>query len=74
MNAIFGGITVFVPKKWKMIIEVNSVFASFNDKRYLQEVKDLNKKVIITDSCVLGNGEIRNYFFILKYIYKIIAE
>lgn len=57
-----------------MIIEVNSVFASFNDKRYLQEVKDLNKKLIITDSCVLGNGEIRNYFFILKYIYKIIAE
>ncbi|GHT66285.1 membrane protein [Bacteroidia bacterium] len=60
INAVFGGITIFVPAHWKVEIAQTQALGGFVDKRPQPsfEVND-NCTLIITGSAVLGGGEIR---------------
>lgn len=60
INAVFGGITVFVPADWFVETHLDSVFGGFQDNRMPKEPLDSTKKLIITGSCVFGGGELRN--------------
>ncbi len=60
VNAVFGGITIFVPADWYIETHLDAVFGGFKDNRMPKEPLDTTKKLIITGSCVFGGGEIRN--------------
>jgi len=60
VNAVFGGITIFVPSDWFVETHLDAVFGGFQDNRMPKEPLDKTRKLIITGSCVFGGGEIRN--------------
>ena len=60
VNAVFGGITIFVPADWFVETHLDAIFGGFQDNRMPKEPLDATKKLIITGSCVFGGGEIRN--------------
>lgn len=60
VNAVFGGITIFVPADWLVVTHLDAVFGGFQDNRMPKEPLDASRKLIITGSCVFGGGEIRN--------------
>jgi len=60
VNAVFGGITIFVPTDWLVETHMDAVFGGFQDNRMPKEPLDISRKLIITGSCVFGGGEIRN--------------
>lgn len=62
VNAVFGGITVYVPETWDVELHLDNVFGGFNDirNRILTDEVDKTRKLIIMGSCVFGGGEIRN--------------
>jgi len=60
VNAVFGGITIFVPADWLVETHLDAVFGGFQDNRMPKEPLDATRKLIITGSCVFGGGEIRN--------------
>lgn len=60
INAVFGGITIFVPSDWYVETHLDAVFGGFQDNRMPKEPLDKTRKLIITGSCVFGGGEIRN--------------
>ncbi|HEY5591209.1 MAG TPA: DUF5668 domain-containing protein [Paludibacter sp.] len=60
INAVFGGITIYVPADWFVETHLDAVFGGFQDNRMPKEPLDTTKKLIITGSCVFGGGEIRN--------------
>jgi len=60
VNAVFGGITIFVPSDWLVETHLDTVFGGFQDNRMVKEPLDPTRKLVITGSCVFGGGEIRN--------------
>jgi predicted membrane protein len=60
INAVFGGVTIYVPADWYLETHMNSVFGGFQDNRTPIEPQDSSKKLIITGECVFGGGELRN--------------
>ena len=60
VNAVFGGITIYVPTDWCIETHLDAVFGGFQDNRMPKEPIDTTKKLIITGSCVFGGGELRN--------------
>lgn len=60
VNAVFGGVTIFVPNDWYVETHIDAVFGGFQDNRMPKEPLDATRKLIITGSCVFGGGEIRN--------------
>ena len=60
VNAVFGGITIFIPSDWFVETHLDAVFGGFQDNRLPKDVLDKSRKLVITGSCVFGGGEIRN--------------
>lgn len=60
INAVFGGITIYLPSDWYVETHLDTVFGGFQDNRIPKEPLDTTKKLIITGSCVFGGGELRN--------------
>ena len=60
INAIFGGIIIYVPEDWYADIHIDTVFGGFQDNRLPKDPLDTTKKLVITGSCVFGSGELRN--------------
>ena len=60
LNAVFGGITIYVPTDWFVETHLDAIFGGFQDNRMPKEPLDTTKKLIITGSCVFGGGELRN--------------
>ncbi len=60
INAVFGGITIYVPNDWYVETHLDAVFGGFQDNRLPIEPKDKTRKLIITGACVFGGGELRN--------------
>jgi Cell wall-active antibiotics response 4TMS YvqF len=60
INAVFGGITVYVPSEWSVETNLNSVFGGFQDNRNTSTIQDPSRKLIIIGECVFGGGELRN--------------
>jgi predicted membrane protein len=62
INAVFGGMEIFVPPTWNVEIRISDVvFGGFNDKRVIDKSKiDYSRKLVISGSVVFGGGEISN--------------
>ncbi|MBS3946495.1 MAG: hypothetical protein KGZ42_13410 [Melioribacter sp.] len=62
LTCVFGGCEIIVPKNWKVIVNVTSVFGGFDDKRYLTSDSNYIEGVLIIQGTVLfGGGEILTY-------------
>jgi len=60
-NVIFGGLEIYVPSSWEIIINTTSILGATEDKRfYTDEKPQSNKKLIIKGSCIFGGIEIKN--------------
>jgi predicted membrane protein len=61
LNAVLGGIKLYVPNTWYVEIRANNVCAGFVDNRdVVPENIDKTRKLIIVGSFVCGGGEISN--------------
>ena len=60
VNAVFGGITIYVPADWFVETHLDAVFGGFQDNRKPIQPLDTTKKLVITGACVFGGGELRN--------------
>ena len=59
---IFGGSKFIIPEGWNVKVEVTSIFGGFSDKRVRSMiVKDTDRSITITGTCIFGGGEIVNY-------------
>lgn len=56
----FGGIELFVPSSWNIIIEVNTSFGGIDDKRFRPQETDYAHKLIIRGNISFGGVEIKN--------------
>ena len=63
ITAMFGGIEVIVPRDWKVIVNVTSIFGGVDDKRILNpdQVYESNKVLIIRGTAIFGGCELKNY-------------
>jgi predicted membrane protein len=62
LTCVFGGCEIIVPKNWKVIVNVTSIFGGFDDKRYLTPDSNYTEGVLIIQGTVLfGGGEILTY-------------
>jgi len=61
--AILGGIDIVVPRDWKVIVNVTSIFGGFDDKRILNanQVYESNKVLIIRGTVIFGGGDLKTY-------------
>jgi predicted membrane protein len=60
VEAIFGGVELFVPDNWFLEVKIESVLGGIDDHRRILEVVDTSHKLIIKGSAVFGGVEIRN--------------
>jgi len=61
LNAVFGGVTIFIPENWHVELHLSCVFGGFRDNRILlSENIDHSRKLVIVGACIFGGGEIRN--------------
>ena len=59
---IFGGSKLIIPEAWDVRVEVTSIFGGFSDKRVRSMiVKDTDRSLVISGTCIFGGGEIVNY-------------
>lgn len=62
LTCIFGGCEIVVPRNWKVIVNVTSIFGGFDDKRFLASDAIYTEGVLIIKGTVLfGGGEILTY-------------
>lgn len=62
INNVFGGTKLIIPGNWEVQTEISATFGGVDDKRNFQNnVPDVDKKIILTGSCVFGGIEINNY-------------
>ncbi len=61
LNVVFGGITLYVPEDWNVVVRVDFVMGGFEDKRFkISENVDTSRTLLICGSCVFGGGELKN--------------
>ncbi len=61
IDVSFGSVVIYVPTDWRIQLNVNSVFGTFEDKRAFQENDaDPSKTLVISGSVVFGEGSLKN--------------
>ena len=62
VSAIFGGVELYIPQDWKVIVNVSSVFGGFDDKRFpnFNSTPSTDSVLVIKGSVVFGGGELSN--------------
>ncbi|MDR3227414.1 MAG: DUF5668 domain-containing protein [Prevotellaceae bacterium] len=60
LNAVFGGITLYVPNNWNVELHLDNICGGFEDNRNPSAETDYTHKLIVVGSFVFGGGEIRN--------------
>lgn len=62
LSAAFGGVELYFPQDWKVIVNVSSVFGGFDDQRFpnLNLASSSDSVLIIKGSVVFGGGELKN--------------
>ena len=62
-NVIFGGVDLYVPKDWKVIVNVTSIFGGFDDKRFINpnQIQESNKVLILRGFVLFGGGDLKTY-------------
>ncbi len=59
INCIFGGCKIYVPRGWKVIVNVTSVFGGIDDKRFVNfEVPTSDNILVIKGAVIFGGSEI----------------
>ncbi len=60
--AIFGGTTLFLPKDWKVELDLVPIFGGFSDNRRKDPnlTPNINKKLVIKGLVLFGGGEIKD--------------
>jgi predicted membrane protein len=59
IEAIFGGVSLFVPDDWLLEVQIESVLGGIDDARRIVAV-DTSRRLIIKGSVVFGGVEIKN--------------
>jgi predicted membrane protein len=59
---IFGGVDLYLPKDWKVIINVTPVFGAFDDERIqrFEQQIDTKKTLIIKGVVIFGGGDLKS--------------
>jgi predicted membrane protein len=60
IEAVFGGISLFVPDNWLLEERVESVCGGVDDSRHFRTQTDTSRKLIINGSVVFSGIEIMN--------------
>jgi predicted membrane protein len=60
IEAVFGGVLIFVPDDWLLDIKLESVLGGVDDRRRITGAIDKSRRLIIKGSVVFGGVEIRN--------------
>jgi predicted membrane protein len=60
IEAVFGGVLIFVPDDWQLDIRLESVLGGVDDKRRITGAIDKSRKLILKGSVVFSGVEIRN--------------
>lgn len=58
INAVFGGIELYLPDNWKIETKIQTVFGGVEDKRRVYDVDD-SRKLIIQGNLTFGGCEIK---------------
>ena len=62
VTAVFGGVTVYIPSEWNVLVQKTGVFGSFVDKRHKAPTTALGGQLVILElEAIFGGGEIRYY-------------
>ena len=63
ITTILGGVDIVVPREWKVVLNVTSIFGGFDDKRILNanQVYESNKVLIIRGNVIFGGGDLKTY-------------
>lgn len=63
ITVLFGGIEIVVPRDWKVVVNVTSIFGGVDDKRIVSpdQVYETNKVLIIHGIAMFGGCELKNY-------------
>jgi len=63
VTALFGGMEITVPRDWKVIVNVTSVFGGVDDKRVINvnQVYENNKILVIKGAAIFGGCELKTY-------------
>ena len=63
LTTIFGGVDLIVPRDWKIIVNVTSIFGGFDDKRIIDsnQIQESNKVLIIRGFVLFGGGDLKTY-------------
>lgn len=61
VNVVFGGVEIYVPSNWEVIVNTTNILGATEDKRFYTDEKTFsNKQLIIKGSCIFGGIEIKN--------------
>ncbi|MCX6258961.1 MAG: LiaF-related protein [Bacteroidia bacterium] len=61
VKSVFGGVSIYVPADWVVVVEANSVMGGFVDKRmHVPDKTSSSRELIIVAESVFGGGEIKN--------------
>ena len=62
LTIIFGGFEIYVPKNWKVTVNLTPIFGGFDDKRRVDpnQVYEENKVLVIKGIVLFGGGELKN--------------
>ena len=63
VSSVFGGVVLYVPEDWNIIMQKTGVFGSFTDNRprNIAQSSSLGRQVYLELEAVFGGGEIRCY-------------
>ncbi|MEW6508531.1 MAG: DUF5668 domain-containing protein [Bacteroidota bacterium] len=62
ITCVFGECEIIVPKNWKVIVNITSVFGGFEDKRFITSDTNFSEGILIIKGTVIfGSGEILTY-------------
>jgi predicted membrane protein len=61
VTAIFGGIDLFLPRDWKVVVNVTSIFGGFDDGRRTGQKLDAkaDRTLVVNGLAIFGGGEIK---------------
>lgn len=62
VSAVFGGVTLFIPAEWNVVIQKTGIFGGFQDRRPTNAMPHSNSKTVVLElEAVFGGGEVRYY-------------
>lgn len=60
VNISFGGLEIYVPSHWDIVLEIDDSFASVEDKRYIRTQAETPMKLILTGKCSFGSVTVKS--------------